>query len=79
MLSASDYGFLKGTDRFLACHRSREFVPAQLIRDVGTLTVADAETVIAKVGASGTIPCLDRSAIAAELKNAIASLHPQVY
>ena len=69
-ISASDYKFLNGVDRFLSCRSARALDARHIIREVGTLSVKDTETVIAKISASDTIPDGDREFILAELRRA---------
>jgi len=52
MIKASDYGFLKGVDRFISCHKPSDFIPAQLIKKVGMLSDADTRTMMKKIQAS---------------------------
>ena len=67
-ISASDYPFLNGVDRFLSCHKLRMINPRQLIREVGALSQKDTETVIMKITASKTISEGDKAIVMAELR-----------
>jgi len=51
-LKASDYDFLHGVDRFLACRDPKVIKDEKIIRRVGTLSDADAKTVYEKIRAS---------------------------
>jgi hypothetical protein len=66
-ISASDYGFLNGVDRFLSCSRLFAFGPSKIKQKVGMLSEADTKTVIEKIGASGRIGAADKAVIRAEL------------
>jgi len=52
LIKASDYGFLKGVDRFVSCRIPRPFTTAQLIKRVGTLSETDTRTMMKKIKAS---------------------------
>ena len=54
-IKASDYAFLKGQDRCIACLQWILIPDERLLRHVGTLSDADAKTVYEKVKASHKI------------------------
>ena len=70
-LKASDYGFLKGVDRFLSCYTPQPFQPAQLIKKVGTLTDADTRVLLSKLKAARYIPNLLKEKILGELSKTL--------
>ena len=67
ILKASDYGFLKGVDRFLSCYSPQPFKPAQLVKKVGTLSDADTRVLISKIKTARFIHKLLKAKILDEL------------
>jgi len=67
LLKASEYDFLNGVDRFLACHDPKVIKDEKLIRRVGTLSDVDAKTMYVKIRASTNIAPVEIKKVLAEL------------
>ena len=70
-INASDYAFLAGIDRFVACADYIDRNPSQLKQQVGVLSVTDLETVVRKINISTVFPKEAKPFVLAELSKAL--------
>jgi hypothetical protein len=68
MIEAKCYPFLKGTDRYVACHAIHHFPAERMERKVGALTVADMTILTEKIRNSRRISGRERNTILPELE-----------
>lgn len=66
-ISATDYDFLKGLDRYVSCSSIFQFMPDKIIRKVGKLNYPDMLKLINKVQNSEVLDDAEKSAILPEL------------
>lgn len=66
-ISANDYAFLRGIDRFVSCSRMFQFTQDKIVRKVGKLNYRDMLKLIDKVQNSEILDDTDKSSILPEL------------
>ena len=67
-IKSSEYPFLDGTDRYVACSRIHCFEAERLIKKVGSLSLADTKNLVEKIKKSRVIDKLEKNAILPELE-----------
>ena len=72
LINASDYKFLGGENRYVACSELMTLHPDKLIKKAGQLSDVDAKNILAKLEKAKTIPKNDQYQVIAELARALS-------
>ena len=70
-IDASDYPFLKGRNRFVACRKLVERDSSKIKEEVGILSIADTVTAMKMIEKSDVISMVEKATVLAELSKAL--------